>query len=198
MQRLFRTPREELREDQRRFYDAVERIRRAPVQGPFIAAMHASPDMAARVAHLGGYFHDREQADKSILSARVRTLTALLGARALDGVYEWGAWHDRAVDAGVPTELVEAVRERRSLDDWPEIDEEMGLVVQVVSQLLGGQHRLEEQTFDAALEHFGRQGLVELVATLGYFSMIAFPLNVFEIELDREDPPTMPVDSSAP
>src|SRR6185436_14231830 len=49
-----------------------------------------------------------------------------------------------------------------------------------------GGHRLSEPTFSAALEHFGQRGLIELVATLGYFALIAFPLNAFEIEMTSE------------
>src|SRR4051812_660641 len=43
--------------------------------------------------------------------------------------------------------------------------------------------RASETTFKAALEHFGTQALVELVVTLGYFAMIALPLNAFEIDM---------------
>jgi len=49
--------------------------------------------------------------------------------------------------------------------------------------MISGNHRVSEATFKAALDHFGVQGLVELVVTLGYFAMIALPLNAFEIEM---------------
>ena len=42
---------------------------------------------------------------------------------------------------------------------------------------------MSDATFKAALDHFGVQGLVELVVTLAYFAMIALPLNAFEIEM---------------
>src|SRR4051812_23354171 len=90
--RLFAIDREQLPPEQRRFHDAVMAIRRRPVSGPFIVLMNSSPDLAARFAHLGHYFHSRGQADESILSLRVRTFVALLGSRALDVPYEWSAW----------------------------------------------------------------------------------------------------------
>jgi 4-carboxymuconolactone decarboxylase len=49
--------------------------------------------------------------------------------------------------------------------------------------MISGNHRVSDATFKAALDHFGVQGLVELVVTLGYFAMIALPLNAFEIEM---------------
>jgi hypothetical protein len=51
--RLAAIPREALPADERRFYDAVRAIRRRPVSGPFIVTMNSSPDLAARIAHLG-------------------------------------------------------------------------------------------------------------------------------------------------
>ena len=45
---------------------------------------------------------------------------------------------------------------------------------------------MSDATYQAALNHFGVQGVVELVATLGYFAMLAFPLNAFEITLSAE------------
>lgn len=78
--------REQLPEDQRRFYDAVKAIRRRPISGPFITLLNSSPDLTARYAHLGHYFHARGQADESILSLRVRTLTAMILSRALSRI----------------------------------------------------------------------------------------------------------------
>lgn len=180
MGRVSAIERDALPEDQRRFYDAVKAIRRRPVSGPFIVAMNSSPDLAARFAHLGHYFHSRGQADESIVPLRVRGFVALLGARALDGPYEWGAWVNWALEAGVPQKTVDAIRERRPLEN---LAPEEALAADFCTQLISGNHRVSDATFESALEHFGTQALVELVVTLGYFAMIALPLNAFEIEM---------------
>ncbi len=183
MARLSKVEREELPEDQRRFHDAVKAIRQRPISGPFITLLHSSPDLTARFAHLGHYFHARGQADESILSLRVRTLTALILSRTLDAVYEWSGWVGWAVEAGVPQETVDAIRERRPPSS---LTPEDALVIDFCTQLMTGNHRLSTATYQAALDHFGTQGVVELAATLGYFAMIAFPLNAIEIELSDE------------
>lgn len=180
MNRLPTIARENLPEDQRRFYDAVESIRRRPVSGPFIVLMNSSPDLAARFAHLGHYFHSRGQADESILSLRVRGFTSLVGSRALDAPYEWAAWVNWALEAGVTEDTVDAIREGETPKNWTR---EESLIAQFCTELISGNHRLSNATFQAALDHFGSQGLVELVITLGYFAMIALPLNAFEIEM---------------
>jgi 4-carboxymuconolactone decarboxylase len=175
--------REQLPADQRRFHDAVKSIRRMPVTGPFIAFLNSSPELAARVAHLGNYFHARGQADESILSLRVRTLSALVISRLLDGVYEWSAWVGHAVKAGVPQDTIDAIRERRTPQN---LTPEDALVIDLCTQLLTGRHRVSDATYQAAHDHFGRQGIVEFIANAGYFAMLAFPLNAFEITLSPE------------
>ncbi len=187
--RLSMVQREQLPEDQRRFHDAVKEIRRGAISGPFITLLHSSPDLAARFAHLGNYFHARGQADESILSVRVRTFSAIILSRALDGVYEWGAWVGRALEAGVPQETVDAIRERKTPQN---LTPEDALVLDVCTQLLTGNHHLSDATYKAALDHFGAQGVVELVVNLGYFAMIAIPLNAFEIET-RSNAPGLPI-----
>ena len=183
MQRLADVARDTLPPEQRRFYDAVKAIRRRPVSGPFIVLMNSSPDLAARFAHLGHYFHSRGQADESILSMRVRGFVSLVGSRALNAPYEWGAWVNWALGGGVPQPTVDAVRESRPL---PAPTAEEQLITDLCSQLVSGNHRVNDETFAAALAHFGAQGLVELVLTLGYFAMIALPLNAFEIEMSAQ------------
>jgi 4-carboxymuconolactone decarboxylase len=172
--------RETLPEDERRFHDAVKAIRRRPISGPFIVTMNSSPDLAARFAHLGHYFHARGQADESIVSIRVRAFISLIGSRALDCPYEWAAWVNWALEAGIPQDTVDAIREGKQPCN---LTSEEKLVTQFCTQMISGDHRVSDATFEAALDHFGVQGLVELVVTLAYFAMIALPLNAFEIEM---------------
>lgn len=180
MSRLETVERDALPADQRRFHDAVKAIRRRPISGPFIVLMNSSPDLAARFAHLGHYFHSRGQADESILSMRVRGFASLIGSRALNAPYEWSAWVNWALEAGVPQDTVDAIRENRAPQN---LTAEEALIGDFCMQLISGNHRVSDRTFKAALEHFGARGVVELVVTLGYFAMIALPLNAFEIEM---------------
>ena len=180
MARLGMVERDTLPEGERRFHDAVKAIRRRPISGPFIVTMNSSPDLAARFAHLGHYFHARGQADESIVSIRVRAFISLIGSRALDCPYEWAAWVNWALEAGVPQETVDAIREGR---EPARLTSEETLVTEFCTQMISGNHRVSDATFKAALDHFGAQGLVELVVTLAYFAMIALPLNAFEIEM---------------
>jgi 4-carboxymuconolactone decarboxylase len=180
MARLGAIDRDALPQNERRFHDAVKAIRRREISGPFIVTMNSSPDLAARFAHLGHYFHARGQADESIVFIRVRSFISLIGSRALDAPYEWAAWVNWALEAGIPQDTVDAIREGKPPAD-PTSEEK--LVTEFCTQMISGNHRISDATFKAALDHFGVQGLIELVVTLGYFAMIALPLNAFEIEM---------------
>src|SRR4029453_5499673 len=132
--------------DQRRFHDAVAAIRQRPISGPFIVLLNSSPDLAARFAHLGHYFHARGQADESILPLRVRGFTALLGARALDAPYEWAAWVGWAVEAGVTLEKADAIRTGKAPRN---LTPEEALVLNFCTHLLTGNHRLSDAVYQA-------------------------------------------------
>ena len=179
MPRVENVERESLPPDERRFFDAVQAIRRRPISGPFIVLMNSSPDLAARFAQLGHYFHARGQADESIVPIRDRAFISLVGSRVLESPYEWAAWVNWSLEAGVAQTTVDAIREGRPLD----LDATEKLLNDFCGQLVSSNHRVSEATFGAALQHYGLRGLVELTVTLGYFAMIALPLNAFEMQM---------------
>ena len=49
-------------------------------------------------------------------------------------------------------------------------------------------HQVSENTYQAALDELGEQGLVELIGVLGYYNYVAMVLNCFEILPDGELP----------
>ncbi|HEX2826011.1 MAG TPA: hypothetical protein VHP37_06670 [Burkholderiales bacterium] len=179
MARVTKPDRESLPPGERRFFDAVLAIRRRPISGPFIVLSNSSPDLAARFAQLGHYFHARGQADESIVPLRDRCFVSLIGSRVLESPYEWAAWHNWSIDAGVSQATADAIREGRT----PELDPTERLIDELCSALVSGDHRVGDGLFDQARAHYGDKALVELVVTLGYFAMIALPLVAMEMEM---------------
>jgi 4-carboxymuconolactone decarboxylase len=170
--------REKVPVGEQRFFDAVVHSR-GEVNGPFIALGNSSQDLMARVARLGAYHRGLGEGGTSQLSARVRTFTAIITVRSLNGVFEWAAWTSHARRAGVPEDFIDAVRARERPSGMTEEDE---IVFDVVSQLVSESHRLEKDTYESAYRHFGPLGIVELITCIGYFSLLAIPLNTFEIQ----------------
>lgn len=176
MARLYRLEREQLPENEQPFFDAIGKTR-GDISGPFTALIH-SADLASRVADVGAYVRF-----ESILPVAVRTFAAIITSRWLDCRYEWGAWSGQARSAGVSDAIIDAVRDRKPL---PSLTEEEHIIADFCQQLCSGNHHISDATYKATVDHFGVKGTVELAATVGYFAMIAMPLNAFEVDPNPE------------
>jgi 4-carboxymuconolactone decarboxylase len=180
--RLSAPRREDLPSEEQAVYDAIVKSR-GQVSGPFTVLMH-SPEVAGRIAEVGAYVRF-----ESKLPIAVRCLAAIVAARALDCRYVWAAWVPQAQRAGIGDEIIAAIQDRRPP---PGLTAEQALVVAAGQQLLGGNHQLADDTYAALVEHFGPSGLAELTATFGYFSLLAMPLNAFQVD-PRPDGPVLPI-----
>jgi 4-carboxymuconolactone decarboxylase len=49
-------------------------------------------------------------------------------------------------------------------------------------------HFVSQKTFDEARKHFGDKALVDLIGSVGYFSMLSIVLNASETDLNRDPP----------
>lgn len=164
------TERDQLPEKDRSAFDDIVGSR-GSVRGPFKVMLHA-PELARRTAHTGAYVRF-----DSPLDPHVKELTAVVTARLLDCDYEHGAHENAARGMGIPEATLAAIRDRRPAD-LPADDR---WIYDLVEQLLV-RHRISDETFKAAKERLGVAGLVEMVGVIGYYGMIAAPLNAFEVE----------------
>jgi hypothetical protein len=53
-------------------------------------------------------------------------------------------------------------------------------------------HRVDENKFQSLLARLGVNGMVELTATIGYYSMVSCTLNAFELS-SLSDPEDFPI-----
>jgi len=103
----------------------------------------------------------------------------ILMARHMDCQYIWHAHSARARQQGVSNELVDALRDRKPLPAMP-ADE--AALVAYASELFNT-HRVSAPTFKAALEQFGTRWLTELATMMGYYTLLSYNANSFEIDL---------------
>lgn len=144
-----------------------------------------SPEMALRAVQLSSYL--REQ---STLPKKVQELAMLTTARCMDCQYIWNAHAASGRQAGLSDALVDALRENRSL---PPMKPDEAAVVNYGMEFYQTR-KVSEATFRAALEQFGPQGLTELTTLMGYYALLAFNANAFEINLpERTTEPLLPV-----
>jgi 4-carboxymuconolactone decarboxylase len=117
--------------------------------------------------------------DESSLSKKIQELVMILTARAMDCPYIWHAHGARARQQGISGAFVDALRDNQPL---PPLPTEEQIVVNYVQELFQG-HRTSPATFQAALDRFGARGLTELTTLMGYYSLLAFNANSFEIDV---------------
>lgn len=154
--------------------------KRGQVRGPYLCWLH-SPELCDRVESLGAYV----RFDCS-LSEKLREFSILITARYWDAQHSWNAHLDKAIAAGLPAEVPKAIAEGRK-PDFKADDER---VFFDFSMQLLEDHFVSDETFAEALQLFGNQGVVDIIGCLGNFSMLAFCLNAFQVDLDpTKEPP---------
>ena len=175
-----RTPavtREAVPESQRGVFDAIVAERGGvPEGGPGSVLLNA-PEVAQRALGLALYL----RTDTS-LEPRIRELAMLVAARENDCQYIWNAHAPPGRRGGLRDELVDALRDRKELPN-PAADE--AAVVEYGQQFFRTR-RVTPAAFDAVVGHFGVTGTTELTTLLGCYSMLAFNVNAFGVELPAE------------
>ena len=148
------------------------------------SAMINSPEMRRRSNYLVNYLRD----DGS-LPKRIQELVMILTARNMDCQYIWHAHAARARQQGIIDEFVDNLRDGKPL---PQLEEDLQIVVNYVTELFDN-HRVSEGTFQAALNQFGALSLTEITTLMGYYSLLAFNANSFEIDVPDGDEPKLPI-----
>jgi 4-carboxymuconolactone decarboxylase len=153
---------------QRAAADEVASGRRGAVYGPFVPALR-SPELTRRLQKVGEYLRFEPQ-----LPPRLREMAILLVAREWTQDFEWDFHAPIAVAEGLPQAVIQAIAEGRR----PALlaDDE-ALVCDFFSEL----HRsrsVSDATYARAVALLGEHGVVDLVALIGYYAMLAMLMNV--------------------
>jgi 4-carboxymuconolactone decarboxylase len=185
MARLPKVAREMVPEEFRDAFDQLTTDTGGTItQGPGSITLN-SPEMALRRAPLTNYLRF-----ESTFSKRIQELAIISTARIMDCQYVWNAHAPAARCEGVSDALVDAIRDNEPL---PPMAPDEAAVVAFCREFYTN-HLVTQQTFDAALEQFGAQHLVEITTLMGGYAQIAFILNAFEADLpENRTEPLLPV-----
>ena len=178
MPRLPQLDPENLSAEQRKIYDDIKRVR-GQVRGPF-AVWLRNAELAEGALKLQELFASRVK-----LERRLVQLMILVAARFADAQYAWFIHEPHALKYGVATDIVEAIRERRT----PNFTREDERLVYDITLELNTTHSLSAATFDRGMAAFGEPQMVELVSGVGFYSMVAMTLNAFEVAVPGDHKP---------
>ena len=159
--------------EQQRVAHAIASGPRGVVRGPFEVWLR-SPGLADPAQRLGEFcrYH-------SALSPEQSELAIIIVGKMWQSAYEFAAHARLAMAAGVPEEVVEAIR---AGTPPPFTNEPSKAIYAVITEYFAG-HKISDATYARAVEQFSERGVVDLVGIIGYYGLICATLNVFEVPL---------------
>lgn len=159
--------------DQRRIHDAILSGPRGVVEGP-LRVWLASPGLADTAQKLGAFCRYGTS-----LPPRLSELAILVTGAFWRSGFEWAVHAPIALQAGVAPAVAEAIRTGAQ----PVFTAEDEAAVHQFATELHRTHVVLPDTYARAVAVLGAAGVVELVGTLGYYTLISMTINAFEVPL---------------
>lgn len=185
----FRLPlpkREQLDEAGRRIYDRVTDPKGGTIvgiRGPAGIQLY-SPKLAEHARPLNSYLRF-----ECGLGGRTREIAILATAREFDSQFEWAAHEPEALKEGVPAEMVDIIKHRKSTAGLAEAD---AIVIDLAREYFRTR-KVSSATFARAAKQFAPGDLVNLVALMGNYAGTALLLATFDMQLPPGQAPLLPV-----
>ena len=154
--------------------------RRDRVSGPYNVWLH-SPELMEKVSAISNYMRF-----DCGLPVKLREFGILVTARYWDAQYSWNAHVDKAIAAGIPEDVVRDLAAGKK----PNFKADDERVYYTFAMEVLENHFVSDKTFNEARKIFGERALVDLIGSVGYFSMLQMCLNSAEVDLqaDRKPP----------
>ena len=145
-----------------------------PITGPLAFASYNVP-----VANALLDLHDGA-VGKGSLNAHVRELAILVACRETNYNLEWNGHEPAAVKAGVDAKAIDAVRTGGALTGLDDAD---AAVIRFGRELIGDR-KMSSATFAKAVQLYGKNGAMDLVAVMSTYAVSGF----YAIAVDEHPP----------
>jgi 4-carboxymuconolactone decarboxylase len=132
------------------------------------------PDLAEHISELGAYLRFG-----ATLPGDVREVMILLASHAMGADYEWIKHMAPARAAGVPEDVIAAIRVGEPLSS---LNSDFGLLEQLRA-CVAEHESIPQRLQDAIVAKWGATGILELVILVGFYSMIGDILTSFDVPL---------------
>lgn len=159
--------------EQRAVHDTVVSGPRGKMIGPLRAVIH-SPELARRWSAIGEFLRY-----DTCLPPRLNELAIIVVGRRYTSQVEWWAHSAAAAKAGLPAEVIEAIR----LAEPPAFSDPDEAAVYEFARQLVHAGQVDEATYRSVEHRWGARGVVELTGVIGYYTMVSMTLNVHDIPL---------------
>ena len=172
---------EQMNPAQKAAIEQFEKERGMSVGGPFVP-LSRSPEVLKMATHIGKYLRTQ-----SPVPTKLSELATLVTARRWSQNFEWFAHEKIARHAGLPDTVIAAIAEGRTPEGMAE-DE--ATVYAFCTETLGN-GSVCDATYARAKALLGEQGIIDLVAICGYYSLIGLAMNVARTPLPEGVKPAL-------
>ena len=175
MSRLTPLSEDGLDPDQRAVLDAIAAGPRGSrgMVGPFGIYVRV-PGVGHEVQALGAAVRYGTSLPENVKEVAICTVGAFFHSR-----FEFAAHGKLAREAGVPEAVVEALR--TGAEPLFQSDDER--TAHLITHDLLRHHRVDDARYAEGVAAFGETGMIELVATVGYYCLVSLTLNAFRVPL---------------
>ncbi len=167
--------------------ESVMAGKRASMQGPYNVLMR-SPALGNLAQQFGEHtrFH-------SSLPLALNELVILLVARFWTSQFVWWAHKRIALDAGLDAAVVDAVAAGHTPGNLAALPSNVAAVHCFVHELLQNK-QVSDATHAALVSHYGERGVVDVMGTMSYYTLVSMCLNVDQYPLpDGAQPELKPL-----
>ena len=147
---------------------------RGNMQGPYNVLLR-SPELGQLAQAFGA--HTRFN---SSLPLQLNELAILLIARDWTAQFVWWAHRRIAEDAGLPVALVQAISNQTTIPK--NLPDDVIAVFEFCKELIKTR-KVSDSAFAHVVKHFGERGVVDLMATMSYYTLVCMSLNVDDYPL---------------
>ena len=154
---------------------------RGAFRGPFVPLVR-SPELMSRVQKVGEYLRYSNSVPQKLVE-----MTVLMTARRWTQQYEWNAHYPLALKAGLKKDVADAIAEGRHPTGMAE-DEE---IAYSFTTELNQNGSVSDPTYARAVSMFKEQGVIDLIAVNGYYSLLGMVMGVARTPLAPGDTPML-------
>ncbi len=159
-----------------RMVESVLTGKRGSMQGPYNVLLR-SPELGDLAQKFGA--HTRYH---SSLPLALNELAILIVARTWTSQFVWWAHRSIALEAGLDRGMVEDIAAGRAPQGLAKLSGEVAAVYRFCHELQTNR-KVSDAVFAELVKHYGEAGVVDLMGTMSYYTLVSMALNVDQYPL---------------
>ena len=156
------------------------------IGGPF-DSWGLNPATGRRLWQLGGALRFKPTIDRRYIE-----LAILMTGQLWQAQFEWFAHEPMARDAGLPEEVIAAIKVGEEPTFSDSDDDDGDRICWAFCRILLDRRKVDDATYAATVARFDEAGVADLINACGFYTLVSMTLNTFEVQLPEGAQPPFP------